>query len=743
MAVREFAPPEQAEGEPTLVDSVWTLIENWRLVGAMTGAALFLGVAYAFLAPPTFRSDILLQAEDNQKTVPGLDDLQTMFSDKNLADTEIEIIRSRMLVGAVVDQVNLTIVARPRRFPVFGGAVARHYDGDGVASPILGLARFAWGGERIIVTRLEVPEQLLDEKLLLTARDAGRWDLFGPDDELLASGEVGKAVSTPQKKGTVAVFVQALEARPGTTFRVIKRRRADVIDDLQDDLKILEKGKRTGIITVSLKGDDPVRLAAILDSVAQNYQRQNVERKSAEAATRLEFLEQQLPALKKNLDASEAVLNAYQLKNGTVDLSLETQAMLDRASEIEKTITELELSRSELRQRFTENHPALLSVREKSDKLRAERTSMESKMRTLPEQVVTFVRLTRDVKVASELYFTLLNKAEELRVVKAGNIGNVRILDAALLPYEPASPKKVLVLPLSLLLGLAAGVGLAFAKDTMDQALKDPDEIESATGMPIYASIPHSVREQELAKERSAEGVFGALALDDPSDLAMESLRSLRTSLQFALVEAPNNVITVGGSSPSVGKTFVSVNLAHVLANAGKRVLLVDADLRRGKLHRFFGGRRTPGLSECVAGQFSLQDVARKSDQPGLEVVATGKLPPNPSELLGTHAFKSFLAEASRQYDLVLVDVPPVLAVTDGAIIAAQAGVNLLVLRAGRHPTREIVAALKAFANAGVQVSGAVVNDVHSAVGSRYGRYAYKYHYHYEYRAADDDNRAS
>jgi len=214
MAVREFAPPEQAEGEPTLVDSVWTLIENWRLVGAMTGAALFLGVAYAFLAPPTFRSDILLQAEDNQKTVPGLDDLQTMFSDKNLADTEIEIIRSRMLVGAVVDQVNLTIVARPRRFPVFGGAVARHYDGDGVASPILGLARFAWGGERIIVTRLEVPEQLLDEKLLLTARDAGRWDLFGPDDELLASGEVGKAVSTPQKKGTVAVFVQALEARP-------------------------------------------------------------------------------------------------------------------------------------------------------------------------------------------------------------------------------------------------------------------------------------------------------------------------------------------------------------------------------------------------------------------------------------------------------------------------------------------------------------------------------------------------
>jgi tyrosine-protein kinase Etk/Wzc len=726
--------------DQSLVDMVWTLVENWRIVVSATAALLLLAAAYLVLAPPTFRSDAVVQVEDNQKTLPGLDDLQTMFSDKNLADTEIEIIRSRTLIGTVVDQLNLTIVAAPRRFPLIGGALARRYDGDGVATPVLGLSSFGWGGERISVTRLDVPERLLDEKLRLVDRGNGHYDLFGPGNALIVSGEVGKTATTSGQRDSATVFVQELASRPGTSFRVIKRRRADVVDELQEELKIAEKGKKTGIITITLAGRDPHQVAAILDGIAQSYLRQNIERKSAEAATRLEFLEQQLPNLKRNLDAAEAVLNSYQLKHGTVDLSLETQALLDRASEIEKSISELELSRSELRQRFTDQHPALRSVQEKSDKLRAERSSMEGKLRKLPEQEVTSVRLMRDVKVASELYFMLLNKAEELRVVKSGTIGNVRIVDPALLPYEPASPKKLVVLALSLTLGLVVGVGLAFGKDAMDQALKDPNTIESKTGLPVYASIPHSDREEALARERTGAKGFRPLAIEDPTDLAIESLRSLRTSLQFALVEARNNIITVGGPSPSVGKTFLSVNLAHVLANSGKRVLLVDADLRRGKIHRFFGGRRTPGVSEVVAGQHSIQDVLRTCEQPGLDVIATGKLPPNPSELLGTQGFRSFLAEASSRYDFVVVDVPPILAVTDAAIIAAAAGVNLLVLRAGQHPTREIVSALKALDNGGVRVNGAVVNDVQTSLGTRYGRYAYKYHYHYEYRSTGNDD---
>jgi tyrosine-protein kinase Etk/Wzc len=732
------ADPSSSDSELTVVDVLWTVAENWKLVAATLAAVLLGATAYVTMAAPTFHSDALVQVEDKSKTLPGLDDVQSMFSQKSPAETEIEIIRSRSLIGSVVDQLNMTIAASPVRVRFVGGAIARRHVGEDIAPPLLGLARFAWGGERIVVTRLEVPDEFLNQELRLVAGEGGRFELFDPEDRALVAGAVGVPAVAPAGKPAVTIFVRVLKGRPGTHFRVIKRRRADVIAAVQDDLQVQEKGKKTGIITISLDGKSPRDVADILDAVAQSYLRQNVERRSAEAAKMLEFLDDQLPTVKKNLDAAEAALNDYREKKKTVDLTHETEAMMQRAAEIEKASFELDLTRSELLQRFTDAHPALLSLKEKKQKLQAERAALEAKLRTLPEQELTTIRLMRDAKVASELYVLLLNRSEELRIAKSGTVGNVRILDPALEPFEPSSPRKVLVLGLALVGGLLAGIGLAYLKKAIDQGLKDPDEIEAKTGLPIYASVPHSEHEDRLARERTGAGPFQVLAVSDPTDLAIESLRSLRTSLQFALVEARNNIVTVGGPSPGVGKTFLSVNLAHVLAQAGKRVLLVDADLRKGKLHRFFGGHRGPGLSEIVAGQAPVEGVVRKTEAQGVAVITTGRLPPNPSELLGSKGFKSFLDQVSGAYDFVVIDAPPVLAVTDAAIVAAHAGVNLLVLRAGRHPPREIAAALKALGHAGAHVNGAVVNDVRASVG-RYGRYAQNYHYHYEYRSNPDE----
>src|SRR5882762_900901 len=564
------------------------------------------------------------------------------------------------------------------------------------------MSSFAWGGERIGVPRLQVPDELLDEPLR-------------PKGETLVPGDVGKAATAGDGDARVEVFISELIARPGTQFRVTKRRRAGVIDDLQTELRISEKGKKTGILTVALDGPDGDQIARILDAIARTYVRQNVERKSAEAAKTLEFLQEQLPLLKKNVDTSEAAVKAFQLKQGSVDLTIETQAILDRAVEIEKALSELDLNRAELRQRFTENHPVLRSLREKGDKLRAERAAIEVKMRGLPQQELESVRLARDSKVASELYFLLVNKSQELNVVKSGAIGNVRILDTALKPYEPVSPKKLPVLALSLLLGLAGGIAAAFAKRALDYGVEDPAEIEAATGVSVYASVPYSNREVELTRKRTpASTVPSVLAAIDPSDLAIESLRSLRTALQFALVDATNNVVTVCGPSPGVGKSFLSANLAYVLATGGKRVLLIDGDLRRGRLHRYLGGKRMPGLSEVVSGQIPLADATRKTGHENLEFIATGKLPPNPAELVGSPRFSAFLSDVAKRYDLVLLDTPPILAVTDGAVIGRHAGVNLLAIRAGRHPMREIGLAIKHFLDSGVTIHGAV--DGHTAV---------------------------
>jgi tyrosine-protein kinase Etk/Wzc len=728
--VQPLRSPVSVDEEQSLAEYLATLSKHRGLIAAVAACCVALASAYIVLASPTYRSDILLQAEDKTKGLAGLDDIATAFSEKTPADTEIEILRSRSLLGEVVDQLNLTIVAQPKTAPVFGGAFFRHHEGPEIASAVLGMSSYAWGGEAIKVTRLEVPEDLLDQQLKLVAAADGTYTVFDKKGDVLVNGRVGQEVQAGTGDNLFSIFVSDLRARPGTRFRVVKRRRAAVIDELQQEVRVSEKGKKTGIITVSLDGKNAAQVRQILDALGQNYVRQNVERKSAEAAKTFEFLQNQLPEQRKNVEATEAALKAYQLKKGSVDLGIETESMLNRAVEIDSSISGLELQRAELRQRFTESHPVLQALREKESKLRAEKAGMEAKMKGLPEQAAESVRLNRDARVASELYFIMVNKAQEMNVLKSGTIGNVRVVDSALSPYEPVSPKKAPVLALSLFLGLIAGVGAAFARKALDHGVEDPAEIEALTGLSVYANIPHSEREVALTRERGSDKTK-LLAVVDPADLAVESLRSLRTALQFALVDARNNVISISGPSPGVGKSFVAANLAVVLASTGKRVLLIDGDLRRGRLHGYLGGKRLGGVSEIVSGQTTFAEAARKTPHENLDFVSTGKLPPNPAELLGSSRFRAFLADVSARYDLVLIDTPPILAVTDAAVIARLSGVNVLALRAGMHPAREIGTAVKHFLDAGVPLHGIVVNDV--SLG--HGRYGYAYHYQYAYRS--------
>lgn len=703
------------------------LVENRWVVAIAVVVAVMLGGAYALLASPQYRSDALVQVENKSGASALLGDL-TALSDTTPADTEIEILRSRALVGAVVDQLKLDVVARPRRFPVLGAALGRWHDpDDGVAAPPLGLGRFGWGGERIRLDRFEIPDRLLDSKLKLVVGEAGRYEIFDAKGRMILAGEVGK----PAEAGAVRAFVAELVARPGTQFRVARLRRDRVIEDLQKDLRIAERGKKTGIIELALEDDDAARAGSILDALSRAYQRQNVERKSAEAEKTLSFLDSQLPTIRANLDAAEKEFEAYRAKNGSVDVTVETQAAVGRAVEIEKALSEIQVEYAALREKFTDEHPALQGLLQKVKRLETERAAIDARMRKLPANELESAKRMRDVKVASELYLTLLNKSQELKVVKEGTIGNVRILDAALMPVEPVSPKKARVLAISLLLGLVAGVALAFARRALDQGIEDPDAVERATGIGVHASIPHSIghgeSERRAKRDRTATPI---LAEVDPKDLAIESLRSLRTSLQFALFEARNQIVAISGPAPGVGKSFVSVNLAHLLGEADKKVVVVDADLRRGHLHRYYGGDRGAGLSDVIRGQATLDETIRPTPSPNVHFLPTGTIPPNPAELLGSERFQRVLADLAERFELVLLDTPPILAVTDAALIGRHAGVNLLVVRAGAHPMREILAALRALGRGGIRVHGMVMNGVRLDRGlGRRNAYHYQYHY--------------
>ncbi len=724
------------DDEIDLGEYIATLIDAKWLIAAIAGVVFAVGVMYALLATPIYRGDTLLQVEDKTGG-KGLGELSALFAEETPTETEMEIIRSRSVIGAAIDQLALDVVVEPRYFPLIGRMIARRHQGEEPSQPWWGFGGYAWGGERLQVQRLTVPRHYEEEgePFVLMAGEAGTYELIGPDGQRVLKGQVGTAA----KSNGVDIFVQELRAAPGARFELTKKSRAETILTLQRELRVSQKGKKTNVLQLALEGPDPKLVGATLDAIANAYLRQNVERRSAEAEKTLEFLNKQLPELKANLDADETRLNEYRSRKGSVDITLETETLIEKSAEVAKALSELDLKRAELRERFTESHPSLVTLQKKRQQLEAEREALNRQIKSMPNEVQESVRLTRDVTVSNELYLLLLNKAQEMNVVKAGTVGNVRILDTAFVPSVPVKPKKLRLAFLSVLLGLVLGVTVAFVRKRLNHGLEDPDLVERKFGIPVYASVPHSQKQDGLVlpgKKKETEKYTKLLGLEDPKDLAIESLRSLRTSMQFALLDAKNNIVAISGPSPGIGKSFVSANLAYVVADGGKRTLLIDGDMRKGHLHEYFGMQRTHGLSGVISGAVSLDEAIRETGVPNLQFIPAGIIPPNPAELLMTERFKSTIEELAKKCDLVIIDTPPVLAVTDAAIIGRLAGTHFLTIKSGLHPAREIEQTLKRLIQNGIKPQGFIFNNVPlRARGYGLGRYGkYGYHYQYEYK---------
>jgi len=709
-----------------------TLLEGRWLALGVASVVIMLGVAYQWLATPIYRADAVVQVENRTSAaLPGLDELSIALGSgfvKSLA--EIEIIRSRSVLGRVVSDLVLDIKAAPRRFPLIGAAFARTYKQGEVGSKWPG-SGYAWGGERIVVGRLSVPKRLESRRLILEAGESGAYKLYEPEGEILLEGEVGKAAETQlPEDGIIAIFVRELVANSGTQFTVTKLPFDAVVQSLSARLQVNERGRQTGILEVALEGFSRLETMEIVNGVTNSYLRQNVEYQTEQASRMLAFLDQRLPELKEQLDTAETAVREHKSTTGSaIDISAEGQEMLGRVTDVEKQISELELQRSELRQRFTEQHPLFLTSNQKLSQLKQARSSLETQFKSLPATELQFIRLIRDVKVANELYIQLLNKAQELKVAKSGTIGNARVLDLAVLPMRPVRPNKMMVLGLSLVFGVIAGVAVVFLRKSIRRALDNPESVESKLGLPVYATIPHSPKEALVDKVPLPTGVPHLLCRAAPQDSAVESLRSLRTSLQFAQLESRNNIVAIHGPTPNIGKSFVASNLAFLMADIGKRVLLIDADMRKGHLHGLLGTARAPGLADLIAGQCKLTDITHPFDEGRVNFLASGTLPPNPAELLVHGNFMAFLNDVSKHYDFVVIDTPPTLNLADSISIGKLSGANFMVIRGGMSTLQDLQIACSRMQQSDIQVSGIIFNDL-SVGTSRYrygGYYAYRY----------------
>jgi tyrosine-protein kinase Etk/Wzc len=691
--------------------------EKW-ILSAFGLSALSIGIVYALSARPVYRVDALVQIETKDAGKGGLNPLGAfgdVFEMNNPAETEIEIIKSRMVLGRVVEKRQMDLVVAPKDY----GAWQRLWRKP---EPTLKVERFS------------VPSRFLGRPFTMEMGGGGSWTLTTEKISGEVHGALGTALDSSKNPFHASLFARVAENAPaGTRFTVTRLNPLAAIEVLRGHLSAAELGKKTGIIALSFTGYDPDDAAEILNEIANTYMRQNVEQKSAEAEKTLEFLQEQLPDIKHNLEESEERLNEYRSHNGDIDLDAQAQQALEKQVEVQQKLVGLDEQRKTAARLFRSNHPNVTVLDSIGSVYKAEADQQEKELRALPLHQQEVVRLMRDVQVNTELYTSLLNNSQQLKVVKAGEIGNVRVVDAALPTLDPVEPKKKVVVLLSLVLGFFAGAGVVLLRRMFQGGVEDPRVVEKELGLPVYATIAHSDEQMRLHRRilRKEPG-NQLLAVAKPDDLAVESLRSLRTTLHFSMLDASNRILLLVGPAPRIGKSFVAANFAATLAMAGTKVLLIDADLRRGRLHQYFGIPRGQGLSDLLSGTATQVAAVKPTDIPGLSFLSTGTLPPNPSELLLHENFSALLDTLKSKFDYIVIDSPPVLAVTDAVIIGKLAGTTLMVLKHGQHPLAEIDACQKRLLQADVALKGVVFNDVQKSDASqayRYGTAAYQYAY--------------
>ncbi|EPY4531947.1 polysaccharide biosynthesis tyrosine autokinase [Klebsiella quasipneumoniae] len=689
------------------------LIDHRKLIIAVTSAFTVLAVLYALLATPIYQANALIQVEQKQGNAI-LNSLTQMLPDAQPQSApEIALLQSRMILGKTVTDLDLQTVVKQKYFPIIGRGLAR---------------ALGESNGKISITRLYLPssDDADAPKVILTVIDNEKYEITG--DDFTVHGKVGELLEDKN----ISILVNEIKAEPGTKFNVIYRSRLKAINDLQEVLSVSDQGKDTGMLTLMLSGDDPALISNILNSISQNYLAQNVARQAAQDAKSLEFLNQQLPKVRSDLDIAENKLNAYRQMKDSVDLSMEARSVLSQIVNVDNQLNELTFREAEISQLYKKEHPTYKALIEKRQILQEEKNKLNKKVSDMPTTQQEVLRLSRDVESGRAVYMQLLNRQQELSIAKSSAIGNVRIIDNAVTEPKPIKPKKLMIVAIGVFLGLLVSVGLVLLNVFLRRGIESPEQLEDM-GVNVYASVPVSEwLTKNVGKNKRRKNESDALlAIENPADLAVEAIRSLRTSLHFAMMEAKNNVLMISGASPNAGKTFISTNLAAIIASTGKKILFIDADLRKGYVHKMLGFSESAGLSNILSGQKKIEDVVTTVKNAGFDYISRGNIPPNPAELLMHPRFENLLTWATNNYELVIIDTPPILAVTDAAIIGKYAGTTLLVARFESNTVKEISVSIKRFEQSGIAIKGCILNGVVRKASSYYS-YGYN-HYGYSY----------
>ena len=732
--------------EIDLMALLFAILRGWKVIVFFAVLGLIIGILYSRYVNPTFKSDALIQIEENSKGVAalGADISELIGSEVSKAQAEAELIRSRMILEPVVNLLHLRIRLSDPNIGALDRIKSNSTDTQ-INKPE-GVSLKTEDGE-VRISQFNVSQEYLNQSFTLTRSATGFVLTNGFDD---FKGQIGKAHLFKGTDGQIQITVNDLPA-DGYSVNITKQSLQTTTDQINSALSVVEKGKQTGIIQLSMTGANQQQTSLILKQIVLSYIDQNQSRGSEETTKTISFMETQIPTLKKKLEDSEAVFNDFRKKYGTIDVGKEAELLLTENSQIDAQLNELKLKKADLTTYYTEEHPLVVQINEQLAVLNARKNEIDDTIAGLPEIQREFLQLSADTTINREIYLTLLKNYEQLKIVKAGQIGFARIIDLPISTYKAIAPKKLQIMILAMLLGAMLGTMLVLLKNMLRNVVKDPERIEGKTGVPVVATIPRSPLLTRLRKNKKAPNRL--LAYVDNNSLSYEAIKSLRTNLMFGMPVQGRagqraKVILITGESPGVGKSFISANLTEVFAQLDKKVLIIDADMRLGELHRMFSMSQDNGLAdylsqdvthlskpntqiaEVITSQESnkLASFIHPTGIDNIDFMPRGQHPRNPASLLANGSFNHLMAELNLHYDYIVIDSPPVLAASDAMILAQHADKVLMVTRYDDSIEGQLVYAVNQMNKANIKVDGIILNDVQQGIMSKYS-----YHYSYAY----------
>ncbi|NVJ68676.1 MAG: polysaccharide biosynthesis tyrosine autokinase [Gammaproteobacteria bacterium] len=644
--------------------------------------SLLLGYLLSSILPKKYEANALIQIEQDKanplqsvisSSIPSVVGLGLSGSG---VETEIELLKSRSILLDVINKHRLDVDASLPK--------------------------------EIVVQKFNLPHG--EYKLDLIS---GKEYQLRNSDQITLEGGLGETLVN--NYGDVLISGDGLVNKyVGSSWGIVRLDENEAVERFEDELRVSERGKQTGLIQLSFNATSPLLAKTIVDDLANVFLRLNIEGKSKEAELALAFVEKQLPRIKSELELAELELNEFRKKNNTIDITLETQSKLGQMVELEKGITQLSLKKEQLLTKFSSDHPKLTGVNAQIEELKVKQKDIEQSVGELPQAQQHILELTRNVEVNNQVYLQMLNTQQQFKLAKASTVGNVRVVDYALLPTEPSSPKKYLIIAAFLFLGLVIFVLYVLFEFYFDKGVKSAVQLERELDLSVIGSLP-AVNKKD----------------GDTDLLYNEAIKSLRTSIEFMSndIADQSSLIVITSAEPNVGKSYVSTSLALSLSELDKKTLLIDGDLRRGKLYKYFDFENRNGLTDYLLSSEDAKSFI-KSINEKLFVINCGNSYNSPSELLSSKKFSDLITSLKVAYDYIIIDSPPVLAVTDPELIARFADHILLIGEYGRTTIGQYKATKKKLISTGAQGCSIVLNKVdlkESMADDEFGQYQYSY----------------